>query len=50
VRWNDWKVNFAGVDRNIATGVCTATNWPIIVNLRADPYEMLQQRKRLPQY
>jgi arylsulfatase A-like enzyme len=39
VRWNDWKVNFAGVDGNIATGTRKVTGWPLIVNLRADPYE-----------
>jgi len=38
VRWKDWKVNFAGIQGNIATGVRQATNWPIIVNLKADPY------------
>ena len=41
VRWNDWKANFAGVDGNIATGVRKVTNWPILVNLRADPYEQM---------
>jgi hypothetical protein len=39
VRWNDWKVNFAVTDGNIATGVRESPGWPIIVNLRADPYE-----------
>jgi arylsulfatase A-like enzyme len=39
VRWNDWKVNFAGVNGNIATGTRLVTNWPLVVNLRADPYE-----------
>ena len=39
VRWNDWKANFAGVNGNIATGVRDVTSWPLIVNLRADPYE-----------
>jgi arylsulfatase len=39
VRWNDWKVNFAGVNGNIATGTRAVTNWPLLVNLRADPYE-----------
>ena len=38
-RWNDWKVNFAGVNGNIATGTRAVTSWPLIVNLRADPYE-----------
>jgi hypothetical protein len=41
VRWNNWKVNFAGVDGNIATGTRKVTNWPLIVNLRADPYEQM---------
>ena len=39
MRWNDWKVNFAGVTGNIATGVRDVTSWPLIVNLKADPYE-----------
>jgi arylsulfatase A-like enzyme len=41
VRWNDWKVNFAAVNGNIATGVRDVTSWPLIVNLRADPYEIM---------
>jgi arylsulfatase len=39
VRWNDWKVSFAVVNGNIATGTRDVTGWPEIVNLRADPYE-----------
>jgi arylsulfatase len=39
VRWNDWKVSFAVVNGNIATGVRDVTGWPEIVHLRADPYE-----------
>jgi arylsulfatase len=41
VRWNDWKVNFAGVEGNIASGSRVATNWPLLVNLRADPFEQM---------
>ena len=41
VRWNDWKVNFASVAGNIATGTRAVTGWPLIVNLRADPYEKM---------
>jgi arylsulfatase A-like enzyme len=41
VRYGPWKVNFAGVDGNIALGVRKATNWPLIVNLHEDPYEMM---------
>ena len=39
VRWNHWKVHFAIVQGNIATDVRDAPGWPLIVNLRADPYE-----------
>jgi arylsulfatase len=39
IRWNDWKIHFASYEGNIALGTRRATNWPIIVNLRADPYE-----------
>jgi len=41
VRWTDWKVSFGEVSGNIATGSRTVTNWPLIVNLRADPYEQM---------
>ena len=41
VRYDKWKVNFAGVDGNIALGTRQVTNWPIIVNLHEDPYEMM---------
>ena len=41
VRWNDWKVHFATIDGNIATGTRLPTNWPLIVNLREDPYEKM---------
>jgi arylsulfatase len=39
VRWNDWKVHFAMIEGDIATGVRNTTAWPLIVNLRGDPYE-----------
>ena len=39
VRYADWKVSFATVRGNIATGSREITGWPMIVNLRADPYE-----------
>jgi arylsulfatase len=39
VRWKDWKVNFALMQGNIALGTREVTNWPIVENLRADPYE-----------
>jgi len=39
VRWQDWKVHFATLIGNIATGVRSVPGWPMIVHLRADPYE-----------
>ena len=41
VRWNDWKVNFAVIDGNIATGTRKITGWPLITHLKADPYEKM---------
>jgi len=43
IRWNDWKVHFAIIEGNIATGERIVTNWPLIVNLRADPYEEMHE-------
>jgi len=47
VRWLDWKVNFAGIEGNIATGVRLPTSWPLIVNLKADPYEMMPHHSQM---
>ncbi len=41
VRWNDWKVHFATLEGNIATGLRTVPNWPVLINLKADPYEVM---------
>ncbi|MEM1070843.1 MAG: arylsulfatase, partial [Planctomycetota bacterium] len=41
IRWNDWKVSFAMIKGNIATGERIVTNWPMITHLRADPYETM---------
>ena len=42
LRWNDWKVSFAYIKGNIAQGVRFSPNWPVITNLRADPYEKME--------
>jgi arylsulfatase len=39
VRWNDWKVHFAVQEGNIATAVRQVPAWPVLINLRADPFE-----------
>jgi arylsulfatase len=43
VRWNDWKIHFAIMRGNIATGERVVTGWPLIINLRADPYEVMHE-------
>ncbi|MBL6459137.1 arylsulfatase [Belnapia sp. T6] len=47
VRWNDWKVHFAIQQGNIATGVRNVPSWPMVVNLRADPYEKAPHEAQL---
>lgn len=47
VRWNDWKVNFASMQGNIATGTRQVTGWPLIVNLKADPYEKMPHESEM---
>jgi arylsulfatase len=39
IRVDDWKIHFATIRGNIATGVREVTGWPLLINLRADPYE-----------
>jgi arylsulfatase len=47
VRWNDWKVNFNVIEGNIATGIRTSPSWPIITNLKADPYEVMHEHSTM---
>jgi arylsulfatase len=39
IRWNDWKLSFATLKGNIATGTREVSAWALITNLRMDPYE-----------
>lgn len=41
IRYDDWKVHFAIIKGNIATGVRTVPAWPVVINLKADPYEVM---------
>jgi arylsulfatase len=41
LRYRDWKVHFGIFEGNIATGVRVTPNWPLIINLKADPYEIM---------
>jgi arylsulfatase len=47
VRWQDWKVHFAKIDGNIATGIRTVPGWPVIINLKADPYERMWEESEM---
>jgi len=39
LRYNDWKVHFSIIEGNLTTAYRKSPSWPIIVNLRQDPYE-----------
>jgi arylsulfatase len=39
IRVQNWKIHFATLEGNIATGTRSVPGWPLVVNLRADPYE-----------
>jgi arylsulfatase len=47
VRWNDWKAHFATFEGDIATGVREVSNWPLLINLRADPYEEMWEESSM---
>ncbi len=47
VRWNDWKVSFNVIEGNIATGIRTTPSWPIITNLKADPFEVMHEHSTM---
>ena len=44
VRWNKWKISFTEMSGNITTAFKKTTSWPIITNLRLDPYERWQDQ------
>lgn len=39
LRWNDWKIHFAHQEGNITDSVRFEQAWPIVIHLKADPYE-----------
>jgi arylsulfatase A-like enzyme len=39
IRVQNWKIHFATLVGNIASGVRATPGWPVLINLRADPYE-----------
>ena len=47
VRWQDWKVHFATLEGGINTAIRQTPAWPLIINLKADPYEMMWKEGKL---
>ncbi|MEW8381963.1 MAG: arylsulfatase [Candidatus Thiodiazotropha taylori] len=47
VRWNDWKVHFATLEGGINTAIRETPSWPLIINLKADPYEIMWEEGKL---
>jgi arylsulfatase len=47
IRVRDWKIHFAVLQGDIANGTRQTPGWPLIVNLRADPYERACNQSRM---
>jgi arylsulfatase len=39
LRYGPWKIHFAWIEGNLFSGKRTSANVPLVVNLRADPFE-----------
>ena len=40
LRYQDWKIHFALMEGSINEGYRKTPSWPIVINLRADPFEV----------
>lgn len=47
IRWGDFKITFATIDGDIASGTRKVTNWTMVTNLKEDPYETAQKDSRM---
>ena len=47
VRWKDWKVHFATLEGGINTAIRETPSWPLIIHLKADPYEKMWEESKL---
>jgi arylsulfatase len=47
VRWKDWKIHFAVQEGNIATSVRFAPGWPVLIHLKADPFEEMHHESSM---
>jgi arylsulfatase len=47
VRWNDWKAHFAQLEGGINTAIRQTPAWPLLINLKADPYEKMWEESEM---
>lgn len=47
VRWGKWKINFSIMEGNLPTAYKKSPSWPVITNLRLDPYERFQDQSEM---
>lgn len=47
VRWNDWKIAFATQQGNITNAVRWTPGWPLLTNLKADPFEEMHHESAM---
>ena len=40
LRYKNWKIHFSIMEGNISTAYRKTPSWPIVINLRADPFEV----------
>jgi arylsulfatase len=47
VRWGKWKISFTEMSGNLPTAWKKSPSWPVITNLRLDPYERFQDQSEM---
>ncbi|MFD1315955.1 arylsulfatase [Namhaeicola litoreus] len=47
LRYDDWKVHFSIIEGDLTTAYRKSPSWPIIVNMRQDPYERAPDESRM---
>ena len=47
LRYGDWKVHFSIIEGDLTTAYRKSPSWPVIVNLRQDPYERAPDESRM---
>jgi arylsulfatase len=47
VRWGKWKISFTEMSGDLSTAWKKSPSWPLITNLRLDPYERFQDQTKM---